>query len=377
MSLWVNACSFLETLLASSTLGFLLKKKLCLLQPFLQWKHPVRIHPHKKSVSPPEEAWKYISESFYDDYIDTSNTGDAKNEVPVTNLATIEFPGNRKTGSLSSHLISGARAQLNPRNSRVHNGSGDTPPAVIRPPSPKSRMMHHTVRGSTLPVLREWLKTASNKERELVLQMLTAAHGGSEDTRLQKAVEDVLRPDSAARVQQWLQTASTSERQTLLGVLETLAVAASAGQPPHHHPALVAFPPASWLQQQAVPTHNRSYSYPISLRPKVSHHHKNHTHTSPQYSRHSHHHHHHHKHHCHKSHKSSAQPGKDDGGGDMTLVGKRLGAKKGSGTPELWHHKIPGPVTEELRVILPGSVFTQPHKYRGRHFAIHPEWPTA
>jgi hypothetical protein len=104
MSLWVNACSFLETLLASSTLGFLLKKKLCLLQPFLQWKHPVRIHPHKKSVSPPEEAWKYISESFYDDYIDTSNTGDAKNEVPVTNLATIEFPGNRKTGCKPQNL---------------------------------------------------------------------------------------------------------------------------------------------------------------------------------------------------------------------------------------------------------------------------------
>ena len=71
----------------------------------------------------------------------------------------------------------------------------------------------------------------------------------------------------------------------------------------------------------------RSYSYPISLRPKASHHHKNHTHTSSQYSHHSHHHH-HHKHHCHKSHKSSAQPGKDDGGGDMTLVGKGLGAKK-------------------------------------------------
>ena len=25
--------------------------------------------------------------------------GDAKNEVPVTNLATIEFPGNQKNGS--------------------------------------------------------------------------------------------------------------------------------------------------------------------------------------------------------------------------------------------------------------------------------------
>ena len=47
----------------------------CVFQPFLQWKHPVRIHTHKKSVQPPEEAWKDISEGFYDDYIDTHNSG--------------------------------------------------------------------------------------------------------------------------------------------------------------------------------------------------------------------------------------------------------------------------------------------------------------
>ena len=27
----------------------------------------------------------------------------------------------------------------------------------------QSRMMHNTVKGNTLPALREWLKTASNK----------------------------------------------------------------------------------------------------------------------------------------------------------------------------------------------------------------------
>ena len=46
-------------------------------------------------------------------------------------------------------------------------------------------------------------------------------------------------------------------------------------------------------------------------------------------------------------------------------------------TPELWHHKIPPTSTKELLVIHPGSVFGQPHKDRGRHYAIHPEWPTA
>lgn len=45
-------------------------------------------------------------------------------------------------------------------------------------------------------------------------------------------------------------------------------------------------------------------------------------------------------------------------------------------TPELWHHKIPPPM-KELHVIHPASVFGQPHKDRGRHYAIHPEWPTA
>ena len=30
---------------------------------------------------------------------DVYTAGDAKNEVPITNLATIEFPGNKKNGS--------------------------------------------------------------------------------------------------------------------------------------------------------------------------------------------------------------------------------------------------------------------------------------
>ena len=48
---------------------------LCIyVQPFLQWKLPVRIHPHKKSLQPPEEAWKYISEGFYEDYTDPQNS---------------------------------------------------------------------------------------------------------------------------------------------------------------------------------------------------------------------------------------------------------------------------------------------------------------
>ena len=73
----------------------------------------MRIHQHTKAVTPPPDLWKFIKEGFYDDYTDTHNSkappstmlscyqtctlrllaGDAKNEVPVTNLAKIEFPG--------------------------------------------------------------------------------------------------------------------------------------------------------------------------------------------------------------------------------------------------------------------------------------------
>ena len=85
-----------------------------LMQPFLKWRYPVRIHQHTKAVTPPPDLWKFIKEGFYDDYTDTHNSkpphstmlsnmhitvlwlllaGDAKNEVPITNLAKIEFPG--------------------------------------------------------------------------------------------------------------------------------------------------------------------------------------------------------------------------------------------------------------------------------------------
>ena len=59
---------------APSLYGNLLIIVTRIMQPFLQWKHPVRVHPHKKSVHPPEEAWKYINEGFYDDYTDTYNS---------------------------------------------------------------------------------------------------------------------------------------------------------------------------------------------------------------------------------------------------------------------------------------------------------------
>lgn len=40
--------------------------------------------------------------------------------------------------------------------------------------------------------------------------MLQAGHTDSEEVRLKKAVSEVLRPDSAMRVQEWLKSASES-----------------------------------------------------------------------------------------------------------------------------------------------------------------------
>lgn len=43
--------------------------------------------------------------------------------------------------------------------------------------------------------------------------------------------------------------------------------------------------------------------------------------------------------------------------------------------PGLWHHRVKPP--QESKLLNIGSVFNQPQKARGQHFALHPEWPIA
>lgn len=96
----------------------------------MQWKHPTRIHEHKKATNPPPDIWRYINERFYEDYWDTYNSknicqtffvnyprnkklaGDAKNEVPITNLAKIGFPGKKKEKAGCEFEIKVRRTQL-------------------------------------------------------------------------------------------------------------------------------------------------------------------------------------------------------------------------------------------------------------------------
>ena len=111
--------------------------------------------------------------------------------------------------------------------------------------------MQATVRGSSLPVFKQWLKVASSQgiivivtllilvtlpcvmidllERDVVLRMLQAGYtADTEEVRLKKAVGKVLRPDSAVKVQEWLKSASesgaivTNKCDTMINTIGTL-----------------------------------------------------------------------------------------------------------------------------------------------------------
>jgi hypothetical protein len=126
--------------------------------------------------------------------------------------------------------ISGRKAQLNARQSPSHNSGagGAGGERVLRPPTPQSLMIHHTIKENTLPIFKEWLKSATTKgvlhcwpqscciwgkffrknwvpsapqlntlhscitrpsyptERDVLLGMLQVAHDNSEEMRLSK-----------------------------------------------------------------------------------------------------------------------------------------------------------------------------------------------
>ena len=125
--------------------------------------------------------------------------------------------------------ISGKKAQLNSRHAHHVSGHHDglDHERVLRPPSPKvlayplyntidlilswqSVMMHHTLKEDSLPVFKEWLKSATsngkriivapyaswmgtifytNLERNVLFEMLHAAHEDTEEARLSKVRE--------------------------------------------------------------------------------------------------------------------------------------------------------------------------------------------
>lgn len=67
--------------------------------------------------------------------------------------------------------ISGKKAQLNARHlphssTNSRNAEGEMPQILLRLPSPQSLMIHHTLKENTLPLFKEWLKSATTKGKE-------------------------------------------------------------------------------------------------------------------------------------------------------------------------------------------------------------------
>ncbi len=52
-------------------------------------------------------------------------------------------------------------------------------------------------------------------ERDVILKMLQAGYNDCEEVRLNKAINEALKPDAIANVQEWLKTASESGKQSI------------------------------------------------------------------------------------------------------------------------------------------------------------------
>lgn len=220
--------------------------------------------------------------------------------------------------------VAGTKLQLSSRDAvkQVQADTGVTPP---RPVSVKqSRVISHTVREGCVPVFKEWLDTAKPDEKQLVLDMLKA--GNNKEKRIQRATEELLQPDVLPDVQDWLTRISDKEQQMLVNILEMLAkVHKQTSSDDSSRARSSSFPPNKQLQRPSSSKLQYSrHHHPSQLKPRP--------------------------------HSATPQDHRQQ-------------------TPILWNHKLNrGPVNNVLH---PGSVFNLPHKYRGQHFAIHPEWPTA
>ncbi|XP_065909797.1 uncharacterized protein [Dysidea avara] len=309
-------------------------------QSFLQWRIPVRLHGNKKVVAPSKATVMDAKESFYDDYFDhTRNLGGLHQDV-VTNVAKIPFPGN-STLHDDRHFdmgVAGMKLQLNTRG-MADRAYGDAEATPTRPMSAnhkqQSRVVNHTVKEGYVPVFKEWLDTANTEEKQIVLDMLKA--GNNKEMRIQRAAEEVLQPEVLPNVQEWLTKTSEKDQQMLVNILETLAMVNSkqqAAEGATSRSRSLTFPPNKPQFQWASP------SYPQKLQ---------------QYSRY-----------------LPAQPKPRP---RSATSHHSIEKQRPASAITLWNHKLDrDPV---CNVFHPGSMFNLPHKKRGKHFAIHPEWPIA
>eukprot|EP00117_Sycon_ciliatum_P020426 scpid25115/ scgid18200/ len=353
-------------------------------EEFMQWKVSSRVLESSQGLPQTQDASMAtgLQERFYADY-SGGNDGDMKTGVPITNVATIKFPGRpqhpQQTARLNGSGLSGTRIQLNPRSSASAS---------------KHRLVGATAKtDSTAELLEEWLQEgAKEDEKTVVLQMLKTA--ATDDVRLKKALHTTLSPAAMPGVEQWLQGASEDERKTVANVFEQLATRKrqpraegstghmppisqsmySVGRPGHSRRASDPLPvarinPPPMLYRHAMQRFQQSRqttggatraasralgSRPnSSLRRSQSHHSDN----------------------CQDCETSRVEGAFSRL--EMGSDGTRQQQKQAPLTPMpamMWHmysKRDPTP-----NVTHRGSIFSLPDKYRGTHFDLTPEWPT-
>ena len=248
--------------------------------PFLQWRLPARSLDNPKGQVPlqtPEE----------DDGI-------------VTNVSRIPFPGKK--------LV----------RSRTFSGYPPREKFYSQQDIPYS--MKTAVKEENLPMAKEWLQGASQRERETLMSILDSSH--SEDLRLKSAMKEVLNPDAIDGVEKWLSEADNDEKAIALKVFEDLASSNPGTPKPASAGGSRPLSRASSIctARTSLPTHYGAYA------------------SLPFY-----------------------YPGEDTPHADERDL--------------IWHQKSrrePAP-----NVFHRASLFNVAQRSKGQHWTIHPEWPTA
>jgi hypothetical protein len=287
-------------------------------QMFLKWRIPTRIHPHDKAVHPNPKVFSDIQEKFYEDYSSNLIPGEAKYEVPITNLAKIPFPGLDMPLSVKGTAVGG-------------RGNED------------KLSFDQVLMPQTCNVIEEWMQSASDKEKRVFGKMLRAAHINNSTTT--KMIGEVFNPDSMKQIQTWLQSAGNEDLTIAMEILKNLSKKTHQYKIQHtnkkHKPHLYTWPKQKSSSQDHSDLGIKGVS---AFRP----------HSADRCS------------HCSKS--------------DVQSIYKNLRNEKDKTWKSVpiaatWNHRINPP--RKAKLLNGGSVFNLPHKPRGDHFAIHPEWPTA
>ncbi|XP_065194415.1 uncharacterized protein LOC135825721 [Sycon ciliatum] len=208
-------------------------------EEFMAWKLPVRVLESRQgTVTVPVEQLSETGQSFYQDYL-TGNDGDAGNEVSTT-IARSEFVGRKDPDSAGPDTTATVEYPGYP-GSKCRSNTGKLAPLatktnpaqktiVLRPASAtaKKRVVGATTHSTgTAQQLESWLDSdASANQKDVVISMLKS--GATEELRLKKALQSTLAEEALPGVEEWVKTASEQDRKLVLQVFEGLSEAHTA-----------------------------------------------------------------------------------------------------------------------------------------------------